>query len=949
MPRPDGEDTEIVAAQSALAPGGLNQLPQPMPSFSPDIHTFHVLFEAALDAIVVADDGGRYVAANSAACELFGLSQGDLLGRTIADFTPADTSFQEVWQEFQQLGADRGEFTLQRADGTLRVVEYAATANFLPHFHLSILRDVTAQKEAEKALHALNQSLGAQVAERTAALAQANQDLQSLNQRLEESQKKYQTLFNVMPVGVSITNAEGDPVEVNSAATDIFQIPVNPEAAPALDKLTPMEVSAIDPALAMTDETGWQVIFPDGRPMDPEDYAATKALRQGQPVLAQEQGIQRPDGTVQWLMVSAAPIPLADYGVALAYLDVTDHKEMEMALRESEERLRMALDAAQMGIWDWNLETNEVLWSENLERLMGMEPGSFDGLLSTVKAMVYPPDQERMRQALRRCIGQGEAYNLDLRFVRANGTVCWATTQGDVVRDAEGKALRLLGTAIDITDRKQAELAIQEKEQEFRTLAENSPDCILRCDPQFRFLYANPATLTLTHRPASDFLGKTAEDLGFPEPIVALWHGAMERALSAGQEQFLEFSLGERSFDERVVPEFGMDGTVTSFLVVVRDITQLKRVQQALMLQAEREHTLRLITQEIRASLDLNDILSTAVQAVHSTLQADRTLIFQLKTDQSAQVIQERVQPPYPSTLGRFQWDENFPSECYASYARGHARIVPDVMVDSWGECLTDYMAEMAVRSKMVAPILHSQDNGENRVWGLLITHACVVQRTWQAEELDLLQQVSDQLAIAIQQAALHQQIQAANRELGRISNTDVLTQIANRRCFDDTLAQVWQQAQRGQQSLTLIMCDVDYFKPYNDTYGHPAGDRCLAAVAQALKRCINRTTDCLARYGGEEFAIILPCTSLSGAITLVQAMQRAIADLNISHSGHLGGSSQVTLSFGLASTVPPPHSHPQFLIDQADQALYQAKEKGRNCLFMAPSPREPAVGPDQD
>lgn len=630
---------------------------------------------------MVADDRGRYVAANPAACELFGLSHDDLIGRTIADFTPSDVDFQGAWQEFQQMGTERGEFTLQRPDGTLRIVEYAATANFLPHFHLSILRDITAQKAAEQALYQLNQSLEQQIADRTNALSRANADLQALNRQLEASQKKYQTLFNVLPIGVSITNAEGSLVEVNPTAAAIFQLSPRPTLGAEAGLIAPADPNSIILNLDLADETGWQVIHPDGRLMLPTEYASVQALEKNHLIQGQEQGIVLPDGTVRWLTVNAAPIPLEDYGVAIAYLDLTERKQMEIDLRVSEERLSMALNAARMGIWDLNLETQTIIWSASLERLMGLEPGGFDGTFATVESMIYPADRARVMEALRRCVDQGEDYDIEFRFIKPDGTLRWALSQGYVVRDAEGKALRMVGIDVDITDRKQAEAVLRRQEQEFRALAENTPDCIIRCDRQFRFLYVNPAVTMLARLPASAFLGKTSQELGFPPETVNRWHSAMERAFATGQEQFLEYEMalevGLRVFDSRVVPEFGMDGTVASALVVVRDVTKLKQAQDALMRQAEREHTLRLITQDIRASLDLGDILSTAVQAVHRSLQADRTLIFRLNTDHSGLVIQEVVQPTFLSTLGVLQTDECFPPSATPAMPEGKPALYP--------------------------------------------------------------------------------------------------------------------------------------------------------------------------------------------------------------------------------------------------------------------------------
>jgi diguanylate cyclase (GGDEF)-like protein len=158
----------------------------------------------------------------------------------------------------------------------------------------------------------------------------------------------------------------------------------------------------------------------------------------------------------------------------------------------------------------------------------------------------------------------------------------------------------------------------------------------------------------------------------------------------------------------------------------------------------------------------------------------------------------------------------------------------------------------------------------------------------------------------------------------------DGLTQVANRRRFDEYLIQEWKRAPREQQPLTLILCDVDYFKQYNDTYGHLAGDECLIKVAQALDKTVRRPGDLVARYGGEEFAIILPQTSVTGAVQVADLIIQTLESLEIPHQTSLI-SSNLTISMGIASLIPSLDSSFQVLIEVTDKALYQAKTEGRN------------------
>lgn len=170
------------------------------------------------------------------------------------------------------------------------------------------------------------------------------------------------------------------------------------------------------------------------------------------------------------------------------------------------------------------------------------------------------------------------------------------------------------------------------------------------------------------------------------------------------------------------------------------------------------------------------------------------------------------------------------------------------------------------------------------------------------------------------------------NQKLYGLASLDELTQIANRRTFDQSL----QQATDRRQDIALVLCDIDYFKRYNDTYGHQAGDKCLHAVAQAIKQGARRS-DLVARYGGEEFAIIFPNTSLATANEVLLQIKQRVAQLEIAHQAS-EVSPYVTLSFGLAATtgLDLKDFTPQLILKKADEVLYDAKRQGRNQIVSA-------------
>ncbi|HEY9878462.1 MAG TPA: diguanylate cyclase [Leptolyngbyaceae cyanobacterium] len=176
----------------------------------------------------------------------------------------------------------------------------------------------------------------------------------------------------------------------------------------------------------------------------------------------------------------------------------------------------------------------------------------------------------------------------------------------------------------------------------------------------------------------------------------------------------------------------------------------------------------------------------------------------------------------------------------------------------------------------------------------------------------------------------LLESLQKANDKLERLATFDDLTQIANRRKFDKYLDQEWKRLVRAQNVLSLILFDADFFKSYNDRYGHQAGDACLKAIAQAAQKAVNRPADLVARYGGEEFAVILPDTDQRGASAIAERIRQAVQALAIPHEGSKVNG-MVTVSLGVASMIPTVSTSVGELIHQADTALYIAKQQGRN------------------
>ncbi len=443
---------------------------------------------------------------------------------------------------------------------------------------------------------------------------------------LYESQQKYQILFQTLPVGVSITDAQGRLIEVNPASERILGI----EAAEHLHR--------------DLDAPNWQIIRPDGSPMPPEEYASVRALRENVPVENVEMGVVQPNGQVRWLNVSAAPIPLDQYGVAITYVDVTDRKRMDQHLRDRDEMLRKLLQQVPGVVYQYRLYPNGH--------------------------SCFPYASEGIR----------EIYGVTSEQVREDATAVLARLHPDDVK-----------------------WVVEAIWQSFHNLT--------------------------------------------------LWHDEYRVILPGKGVQWRE---------GHAMPEKLADGSVL-WHGYIWDITARKQTEAQVQSEFQRERMLYLIDDHIRASLDLAQILRTTVEEVRQFLDTDRVIIYRFTADWHGVVLAESVAAGWLPILSQEITDSCFVETQGSTYHDNHVNAVNDIYRVGFSECHIEMLERLQVRAKLVVPIVHS-----GRLWGLLIAHHCQGPRWWEAIEGQLLQQLAGQLAIAIQQAELHQQVNVLNATLDR-------------------------------------------------------------------------------------------------------------------------------------------------------------------------------------
>ena len=344
---------------------------------------------------------------------------------------------------------------------------------------------------------------------------------------------------------------------------------------------------------------------------------------------------------------------------------------------------------------------------------------------------------------------------------------------------------------------------------------------------------------------------------------------------------------------------------------------KLRQLQQQIQQQLIQEQVVRHIIEAIHGALNLETLLTEVVRQIQRFLWVPRVLVGQYTSPTTLKLLASSD----GSSLVQVEFDW-FTVQTGTSIAfnQGESLATSDA----------EWLQQWQVQSEVRYPLWC-----RNNLWGCLMIQYLdfnVTDTTWAS----FFQSIIQQLQIALDQAELLLQLEKANGHLLYLANTDALTQLANRRYLDLYIEREWLRLKRDQQSLSIILMDIDYFKAYNDIYGHIQGDECLRLVAQVLASVAKRPADLAIRYGGEEFLLVLPNTDASGAVVLAQQVQTAVMQLNIPHAGHFS-STCVTLSLGIATHIPTADSSWLQLLNLADNALYEAKKSGRNQYVLVP------------
>ncbi len=562
-------------------------------------------------------------------------------------------------------------------------------------------------------------------------------------------------------------------------------------------------------------------------------------------------------------------------------------------------------------IFTWHAADGSVQYiSPNVRRLLGYEAQELLG--QNLFRLIHPDDLASVHLARADLLAEGTPLPVTFRIANREGVWVWMEMFARLFEIGEGPT-RIVGVSRDVTLRRDAEAVMRESER-FKALFELARDGMFLIDPQGRVVEVNREAARELGYHRMHLIGMPLVDLlapGHEDSELQRWSDYFQ-LVQSGQSELLELSMlcsdDQEKWLEALFSPITQEGRPL-VLLAVRDISA--RRQGAMQLQ-ESLTALRVLHNRLYGIIEgSSDLIAAVDNSFH-------LIVFNRAFKQS---FEQHFRTPVELGVNLLSFVAHDAEQMAQSFLSWQRALAGEVFINIEPLLLAGNTREYEVK---YSPI---RDEVGDVVGAAYIARD--VSTHLQAERE--LKHALDRLDQARQDTeSINEQLKLANRELQRQANQDGMTGIANRRYFDEYLAHEWRRAVRQHEPMALIFADVDFFKKYNDHYGHQLGDTCLREVAQALHSQLRRPADLLARYGGEEFVVLLPGTTLAGAMFIADAMRAAVESLQLPHAAS-EVSPHVTLSLGVASIVPSEAMAEGFLIYGADQALYIAKKSGRN------------------
>ena len=352
----------------------------------------------------------------------------------------------------------------------------------------------------------------------------------------------------------------------------------------------------------------WRIRDLAGDPIPDEELPFRRVLDSGEPLYGFQHTIEWPDGTRKVLMVNGAPLFDADgavESVVFSLIDLTDRHDRERTHRETERRLRLVLDATDVGVWEWDLETDAVWWSDTLRRIVGLDSGELEETFEAFSERIHPDDRPRVRALIDRAVETGEAYETEFRMLHEDGDVRWASVRGQLVESHDGR--RMVGVHQDVTERQRLYTELESTAEQYRTLVENVPQGgVFLYNENLECVLAGGAGLADVGLSPGDVEGEAPSER-YPDAIAEEIEAYLREAFD-GQEAEFEQTYQGRTYQVRTLPIERGDGTIDRVMAVSREITDPKRREQELERRKDRlEEFASVVSHDLRNPLGVVD------------------------------------------------------------------------------------------------------------------------------------------------------------------------------------------------------------------------------------------------------------------------------------------------------------------------------------------------------
>ncbi|HEY9647880.1 MAG TPA: PAS domain-containing protein [Chroococcidiopsis sp.] len=534
-----------------------------------------------------------------------------------------------------------------------------------------------------------------------------------------------------------------------------------------------------DHELANSPETWKTLVLPEDLP---KAFAAYQNHIQshGEIPYRVELRYRHKNGSTVWIICSGQVIEWDVAGNPLrligCHIDITERKQAEKTLHDLSKRLELAVEAAQVGIWEWDIQGDRLVWDKRMFGLYGILPEEFEGNFAAWLERIHPDDSPNLQRLRQHAYSGASHYNNEFRVIHPDGTIRFLSSSALIQRNAQGQPQRIIGLNIDITERTVAELETQQLRERLQFMLSSSPAVIFACRPDASLsaTFVSDNIVEVMGYASKQWLAEpnTWIDNVHPDDIPRLYRET-EQLFGQGHHLW-EYRFRHPDGDYRWKQDglkiiYDAHENPAEVIGYTIDIHDRKQAEAKLEQQAQREHLVSAISQRIRASLNLSEILNTTVAEVHHVLQTDRVLVYRIMPDGTGKTIAESVSPGWPVILDMIFPEEIFPRENYDRYVQGRVFALTDRETGPVLPCLADFLRDLKVRAKLVVPIVEN-----NTLWGLLIAHQCEGPRQWQEWEIDVLRQLSSQLAIAIQQSQLYARLQESHHQLSH-TNAELL------------------------------------------------------------------------------------------------------------------------------------------------------------------------------